>query len=88
MITGTPTMAIVLAIGRGECAARDRRSAARAVMAPVSNEAGMMVLWTEVLNRPLAICGATIPTKPIGPQKDVVAAVRRQQHMIALSRIL
>ena len=55
MMTGTPMMAIVLAIGRGEAVARDRRSAARAVTAPVSNDAGMTVLWAEVLNMPLAI---------------------------------
>ena len=55
MMTGTPTMAIVLAIGRGEAVARDRRSAARAVIAPVSNDAGMIVLWAAVLNSPLAI---------------------------------
>ena len=48
-------MAIVLAIGRGEIVARDRRSAARAVTDPVSNDAGMMILCDDVLNMPLAI---------------------------------
>ena len=43
-MTGTPTMAIVLAIGRGECVARDRRSAAKAVIDPVINDAGIIVL--------------------------------------------
>ena len=54
-MTGTPTMAMVLAIGRGEAVARDRRSAANAVTAPVSNDAGMMVMCDDVLNIPLAM---------------------------------
>ena len=81
-------MAIVLAIWRGEAVARDRRSAARAVIAPVSNDPGMIVLWVAVLNMPLAICGATIPANPIGPQKAVTTAVVRQQLRMAVMRIL
>ena len=88
MITGTPTTAIVLAIGRGEGVEREIRSAADAVMAPVSSEAGSMTLCDEVLNMPLAICGATIPTKPIGPQKLVTADVIKQQLMMDRSLIL
>lgn len=88
MMTGTPTIAIVLAIGRGEDVERDRRSAAKAVRAPVSREAGRITLWDEVLNIPLAMCGATIPTKPIGPQKLVAAAVIKQQLRIEERLIL
>ena len=55
MMTGTPTMAIVLAIGSGEAVMRDKRSDANAVIAPVSKDAGMMVLCADVLNRPLAM---------------------------------
>ena len=87
MITGTPTMAIVLAIGRGDAVARDRRSAANAVTDPVSNDAGIIVLCAEVLKMPRAICGATMPTNPSGPQNAVTAAVRRQQLKMALSLI-
>ena len=52
---GLSAAAMVLAIGRGEAVARDRRSAANAVTAPVSNDAGMMVMCDDVLNIPLAI---------------------------------
>ena len=81
-------MAIVLAIGRGDAVVRDRRSAASAVTAPVSKDAGIIVLCEAVLNMLLAICGATMPTKPIGPQNAVMAAVVRQQLRIAERRIL
>ena len=37
---------------------------------------------------PRAICGATMPAKPIGPQKLVTAAVMRQQLMMDFSLIL
>ena len=84
---GTPTIAIVLAIGRTLGDACEMRSAVIAVTAPVRREAGIIVLWTDVLKTPLAMCGATIPTKPSGPQNAVTVAARRLQLNNALSRI-
>lgn len=55
IMTGTPTIAIVLDIGSGDDDARDKRSAASAVMAPARSEAGRMILCADVLKIPLAI---------------------------------
>ena len=55
MIMGTPTIAIVLAIGRTLGEACEMRSAVIAVTAPVRREAGSIVLWTDVLRTPLAM---------------------------------
>ena len=87
MIMGTPTIAIVLATGRTLGEACEMMSAVTAVTAPVRREAGIIVLWTDVLKTPLAMCGATIPTKPSGPQNAVTVAARRLQLNNALSRI-
>ena len=38
--------------------------------APVSITAGMTLRWTEVPRSLLAMCGATIPTNPSGPQNE------------------
>ena len=88
IMTGTPITAIELAIGRGEEVDRESRSAAMAVMAPVRRDAGRMILCDDVLNIPLAMCGATIPANPIGPQNAVTAAVVKQQLMIDVNLIL
>ena len=88
MMTGTPIIAMELAIGRGEDVARESRSAAIAVMAPVRSDAGRITRCDEVLNIPRAMCGATIPAKPIGPQNAVTAAVVRQQLSIDVNLIL
>ena len=55
MITGTPTMAMVLEIGRVVAFTLEMISAAADVMAPVRREAGMIILWDDVLKIPLAI---------------------------------
>lgn len=88
MIIGTPTIAIVLATGRTLGDACDMRSAPTAVAAPVRREAGSIVLCADVLKAPLAMCGATIPTKPSGPQNAVTVAARRLQLNIARYLIL
>lgn len=59
----------------------------REMTAPVSMQAGMTVLCDEVQKMPLAICGATIPTKPRGPQNEVAVAVIRLHPKMALSLI-
>lgn len=82
-----PMMAMVLAVGSGEGASWEIRSAPMLMMAPVSIEAGSIFMCAEVPNIPLVICGATMPTKPNGPQKAVTAAVRMQLLSIALMRI-
>ena len=48
-------MAIVLAVGRGEGASWDNRSAPRLMIAPVSRDAGSILACTEVPSRPLAM---------------------------------
>lgn len=77
-MTGMPTTAMVLAVGRGAEASCESRSAARLIMQPVRSEAGRMVLWAEVRQMARAICGATMPTKPSGPQNAVTAPVSTQ----------
>lgn len=88
MIMGTPTIAIVLATGSTFGDAWEIRSAVTAVTAPARSEAGSIVLCADVLKMPLAMCGATIPTKPRGPQNAVTVAARRLQLNNALCRIL
>ena len=68
MMTGIPTRAIVPAAGRGVGEACDIRSAVSPVMLPHRNEAGRMVECEDVFHIALAMCGATMPTKPRGPQ--------------------
>ena len=86
-ITGTPTIAIVLAAGSGFFPICDNRSAVRDMIAPVSMHAGMTVLCDEVQKMPLAMWGATIPTNPRGPQNEVTVAVIRLHPRMALSLI-
>ena len=78
-MTGMPTNAIVLATGRGAGDSWEIRSATRLIAAPVSIAEGRMIWWAEEPVVARAICGATIPTNPIGPQNAVTAAVIRQQ---------
>ena len=68
---GMPISAIVLPTGRGVGKAFERMSATRVSPAPVSITAGMTFMCTDVPRKPLAMCGATIPTKPSGPQNAV-----------------
>ena len=58
------------------------------IIAPVISEAGNMFLCDEVPSAALAMCGATIPAKPSGPQNAVTAAVMMQQLKSADSLIL
>ena len=73
-----PTMAIVLAIGRGVEKNCDNKSAVRPMMLPVSSDAGSMILCDDVLKAARAMCGAMIPTNPSGPQNAVAAPVSKQ----------
>ena len=79
-----PITAIVLAVGSGEGARWDMRSAPRLMKAPVRTDAGSMCMCADVFRIPLAMCGETMPTKPIGPQKAVTAAVSMQLPSIAV----
>ena len=40
--------------------------------APIKMDAGISILWTELLKIPRAICGTAIPTKAMGPVKAVM----------------
>ena len=71
-------MAIVLATGSGVGKSCDSKSAVRPMMLPVSNDAGSMILWDDVLKAARAMWGAMIPTKPSGPQNAVAAPVSMQ----------
>ena len=84
---GMPISAIVLPTGRGVGKAFERMSATRVSPAPVSITAGMTFMCTDVPRKPLAMCGATIPTKPSGPQNAVTAPAIRQLPIIAMPRI-
>ena len=75
-------MAKVLPTGRGVGKAWERISAISDRPAPTSNEAGIVLIWTEEPVRVRAMCGATIPTKPRGPQKAVTAPAIRQLPII------
>ena len=48
---------------------------------------GNTILCTAVPVRRLTICGATMPTKPIGPQNAVTAPVISALPRMALNRI-
>lgn len=81
-------MAIVLPTGRGDGNTWERMSATSERPAPTSMEAGMTLIWTDEPVKALAMCGATIPTKPIGPQKAVTAPAIRQLPAIEMFLIL
>ena len=86
-MTGMPISAIVLPAGTGTGVARDRMSAAAAQAPPVAILTGSTILCTAVPVIRRAICGAIIPTKPIGPQNAVTAPVMiqhpvRDTHLI------
>ena len=73
-----PIIAIVLPTGRGLPNTWERMSADRERPAPVRRVTGMVLICTEVPATALAMCGATMPTKPSGPQKAVTAPAIRQ----------
>ena len=79
---------MVLPDGSGLPKQDDSISDITASVAPHSMLPGRTVRCDEVPESHLAACGATIPTKPIGPQKAVTAPVMRQQLDIASSLIL
>ena len=85
---GIPINANVLDIGRGAGANWDIISAPTLIAEPVRIDMGSIMEWADVLQIALAMCGATIPTNPRGPQKAVAAPVIRQQLKTALSLIL
>ena len=86
-MTGMPISAIVLAIGIGTAVILDTRSAQTPIIPPVSSEAGSIVLWADVPSSAFAMCGAIMPTNPIGPQNAVTAPVMMLQLSNADMRI-
>lgn len=87
MMIGMPTNAIVEAIGRGCPDNCETRSAPTPITLPESSERGMTILCEELLLMALAICGATIPTNPSGPQNAVTAPVIIEQLNRAENRM-
>ena len=79
-----PIMAMVLPTGRGTGKTWESMSATKDNPAPTSKVAGMVLRWTEDPVNALAICGATIPTKPRGPQNAVTAPAIRQLPIIEI----
>lgn len=78
-MTGMPMSAIVLPAGTGRGHATARMSASKARQAPQTMLPGMIHRCEALEVSHLLICGAIIPTKPMGPQKAVAAPVTRQQ---------
>ena len=83
-----PANAIVLETGIGAGVICEIRSAMIPMILPHINEPGMIILWADVFKMVLAMWGATMPTKPIGPQNAVTVPVIRQQLSKAEMRIL
>ena len=51
----------------------------RAKSMPRKAVAGMISLWSLLLNRNRAICGTAKPKKAMGPQNAVISAVRKPE---------
>ena len=85
---GMPARAIVLEIGIGVEVICENRSAVIPIVLPQRNDPGIVDLWADVFHIVLAMCGAAIPTKPIGPQNAVTVPVITQQLISALALIL
>ena len=81
-------MAIVPAAGRGVGEACEIRSDVSAVMLPQRKEAGRTIVCEDVFHIALAMCGATMPTNPSGPQYAVTAPVIMQQLSMAWTLIV
>lgn len=78
-----PIIAVVLPTGRGVLRLCDNMSPARQIAEPVIRLRGRM---SRIAERPLVhleICGAIMPTNPIGPQKAVAVPVKMQQLNMA-----
>lgn len=84
-MSGMPMKAIVPDTGRGVPDICDKRSAPRHIMLPQSIAPAIVLLCEELPVAHLAICGATIPANPMGPQNAVTAPVQRQQLNMASS---
>ncbi len=87
-INGMPMMAIVLPTGRGVANTWENMSASSDRQVPTVRVAGITLRCMEEPMARRAMCGATIPTKPIGPQKAVTAPVMMQLPAIAIFLIL
>lgn len=83
---GMPINAAVLPGGMGTEAHCEIMSAVRAKAAPVISPSGMITEWTDVPEIILAICGAMMPMKPIGPQNAVTVPVIMLHDAIAKKR--
>ena len=53
-------------------------------LAPTMIHAGSTILWSEVRNIPLTICGTAIPINAIGPVKAVAVPAKRQHKIIVV----
>lgn len=84
MMIGIPMTAIVLPTGRGAGLIWERKSAVSDREAPQSIVTGITFECTEEPVIHLDRCGATIPTKPSGPQNAVTAPVIRQLLISAI----
>ena len=73
-MSGMPMKAIVPDTGRGVPDICDKRSAPRHIMLPQSIAPAIVLLCEELPVAHLAICGATIPANPMGPQNGAEAA--------------
>ena len=65
----------------GSCAITSQISK---IIAPIIATAGINILWFEVENNILEICGIAKPTKAIGPEKAVITPVNK----LVISKIM
>ena len=84
--TGAPNSDVIAFIGSvnslvGSCAIM---SHINKTIAPIIATAGNNILWFELENDILAMCGTAKPTKAIGPEKAVITPVKR----LVISKII
>ena len=78
MTMGEPIMAVMALTGNtvwlpGTC---EMMSQTSIKIPPINAEVGTNMRWSDVFRKLRERCGTAMPTKPIGPQKPVIAPAK------------